>query len=72
MEKVTVIDKIEIVETGHVQVRRVTRIVEDGHTIATTETHRHVLAPGDDLSAEDPRVAAVARAVWGVEGAAHG
>ena len=63
LQEESVIDKIEVVETGHVQVRRADRVVRNGQVIATT-FHRHVLAPGDDLSREDPRVRAVAQAAW--------
>lgn len=63
MEKIVSIDQIEIVASGHVQVRQATRIIEDGKEIAKTY-HRHVLAPGDDLSKEDARVRAIATAAW--------
>jgi hypothetical protein len=60
------IDRIEIVASGHVQVRRVDTVTRNGRVIARTY-HRHVLAPGDDVSHEDPRVAAVARAAWAAQ-----
>lgn len=62
----SVIDKIEVLASGHVQVRRATRILRDGELIAETY-HRHVLAPGDDVSTEHPRVAAIAHAAWSVK-----
>ena len=62
LEKQTVVDKIEATEMGHVQVRTATRIVEDGNVISES-FHRHVVAPGDDYSAEDPKVQAVCAAV---------
>jgi hypothetical protein len=64
LEKVSVVDKVEVLENGHIQVRTATRIVEDGETISTTY-HRHVLDQGADLSNEDPKVVAIANAVWG-------
>jgi archaellum component FlaF (FlaF/FlaG flagellin family) len=63
LEKVSVVDKIEVVENGSVQVRTATRIVEDG-TVISTNYHRHVLSPADDLTGQDARVVAIAQATW--------
>lgn len=63
LEKISVIDQIEVTELGHVQVRRADKIFEDGKEISKTY-HRHVLSPGDDLTGQDDRVQAIARAVW--------
>jgi len=54
-------DKIEIVK-NHVQVRVATVIKRDGEEISRS-FHRHVVAPGDDYSAEDAKVQAVCAAV---------
>lgn len=59
----SVIDQIEVTRQGFVQVRRADLVFRDGVEIAKTY-HRHSLAPGDDLSNEDAKVAAVAQAVW--------
>jgi hypothetical protein len=60
-----IIDKIEIVGDVYpmVQVRRADVIEKDGVEIARS-FHRHTLAPGDDISGEDPKVQAVCAAVW--------
>lgn len=58
LEKQTVVDMIEIVENGSVQVRTATRIVEDGNVISNNY-HRHTINPGDDYSGEDARVQAI-------------
>lgn len=63
LEKVEGIDKIEVLESGHIQVRKVVRIMEDGQEIGKVY-HRHVLTPGDSLSGESTRVIAVANSVW--------
>ena len=63
LEKVVVIDKIEVVENGIIQVRQRTDIVEDGNTISSSY-HRWTLAPGDSTTGQDARVVAVANAVW--------
>ena len=61
LEKVTVVDRIEVLENGCVQVRTKTAIMEDGKQISGS-FHRHVVAPGDDYSAEDARVKAICAA----------
>ena len=70
--KETVVDKIEVLEMGQVQVRTATKIVEDG-TELNRSFHRHVVVPstktgdtwGDtDISGEDARVQAIATATW--------
>ena len=66
LEKQTVVDKIEVTENGHVQVRTATRIVEDGSVISTSY-HRHVVAPGQDYSGEDARVQAICGATHTAE-----
>ncbi len=63
LEKKLVIDQIEVLRSGTIQVRRADLIIEDGKEIAKTY-HRHCLAPGDDLAGQDERVSAVAQAVW--------
>ena len=59
----SVIDKIEVLEDGQIQIRRADRVLKDDVKISEAY-HRHVIAPGDDLSKEDPKVKAVAEAVW--------
>jgi hypothetical protein len=59
----TITDKIEVIENNSIQVRTANIIEKDGTEIART-FHRHVLAPGDDLTNQDPKVQAIANAVW--------
>lgn len=61
LEKNVVVDLIEVLEGGVVQVRTKTAILEDGEQISGT-FHRHVVAPGADYSAEDARVQAICAA----------
>jgi len=61
LEKVEIVDRIEVVENGAVQVRTKTAIMEDGKQISGTY-HRHVVAPGDDYSKQDARVKAICAA----------
>jgi len=63
LTKETVIDKIEVLENGSIQVRSCIRVLEDGE-ILSQSYHRHVLQPGDDLTDEDPKVVAIATAAW--------
>ena len=62
LEKIEVVDLIEAVENGCVQVRTATRILDDGVTVSSS-FHRHVVAPGDDYSQEDPKVQAICAVV---------
>jgi hypothetical protein len=61
LEKIEVVDRIEVLENGCVQVRTKTSIKEDDKEISST-FHRHVVAPGDDYAAEDARVKAICKA----------
>ena len=63
LTKETVVDRIEVLELGQVQVRTATRVLEDGVALSSS-FHRHVLAPGDDLSEQDAKVSAIATATW--------
>ena len=53
----------EVTENYFIQVKRIDKVLKDGEVISSTN-HRHVLAPGDDLTNEDSVVIAVANAVW--------
>lgn len=55
-----------ITELGHIQVRKITRIME-GDTEITRLYHRHVLKPGDDVSNEDDRTKVLAATLWDAE-----
>lgn len=61
LEKVTAVDRIEIIESGVVQVRTRTSIMEDGKQISSS-FHRHTITPGDSYSGEDSRVQAICAA----------
>ena len=75
LTKEIIVDKIEVLEMGQVQVRTATRVLEDGVALSSS-FHRHVLSPsvkidgswGDtDISGEDARVQAIANATWTAE-----
>jgi hypothetical protein len=62
LEKQIVIDRIEVLENGCVQVRQKISIVENGLEISAT-FHRYVVAPGDDYDQESDRVKAICQIV---------
>lgn len=66
LEKVISVDRIEVVESGVVQVRTKTAIMEDGKQISGT-FHRHSVVPGADYSGEDTRVQAICAATHTAE-----
>ena len=70
--KETVADKIEVRETGRIEIRTATILKEDGKEI-TRSFHKHAIDPSDkssgswedtDISSEDARVQAIANATW--------
>ena len=63
LEEKSVVDKIEVLFNGSIQVRRRDQVLKDGTEIAATY-HRHVLVPGDNLTDQDPRVVAIANVTW--------
>ena len=79
LTKETVVDKIEVLEKGNVQVRTATRVLEDSVELSSS-FHRHVIAPqvrsgyekdesagtwaATDVTGEDARVAAICTASW--------
>lgn len=66
LEKIQIVDRIEVLENGCVQVRTRTSIMEDGKQISGS-FHRHVVAPGDDYSGEDARVQSICAATHTAE-----
>ena len=66
LEKIEIVDRIEVIENGTIQVRTKIAIKEDGVEISS-KFHRHVVAPGDDYSQEDAKVQAICSAVQTAE-----
>lgn len=62
LEKIEVVDRIEVIESGVIQVRTKTAIKEDGVEISS-KFHRHVVVPGADVSGEDAKVQAIAASI---------
>ena len=63
LTKEQAIDKVEVVENGTIQVRQVTRIMEDGKELSSSY-HRWSFAPGSDISEMPANVQAIATAAW--------
>ena len=66
LEKIEVVDLIEVVENGCIQVRTKTAIKEDGVEISS-KFNRHVVVPGADYSEEDAKVQAIAASIHTAE-----
>ena len=62
LEKLEVIDSINVLESGHIEVRQATKILEDGKELSKSY-HRWVISPGDEISAQDKKVQDIAKAV---------
>lgn len=63
LSKQVVIDKIEVIENGSIQVRQVTRIMEDGEQLSSSY-HRWILVPGQDVTDQPANVQAICQAAW--------
>ena len=72
LTKEIVVDKIEVLEMGQIQVRTKTTVLEDSVELSSA-FHRNTLEPttkdsgswaDTDISGEDARVQAVANATW--------
>jgi hypothetical protein len=63
LTKETVVDKIEVLENGTLQVRVAVRVLEDGEVLSQS-FQRHTLTPGADTTNEDSKVVAIANATW--------
>jgi len=66
LEKIEVVDLVEVVENGSIQVRTKTVIKENGVEISS-KFHRHVVVPGADVSGEDAKVQAIAASIHTAE-----
>jgi hypothetical protein len=63
LTKDTVIDKIEILEDGVIQVRRAMRVLEDGVLVGERYA-RNVHPPTTDPASLPNKIAAIANIVW--------
>ena len=63
LTKEIAIDKIEVLENGIVQVREVTRIMEDSKELSSSY-RRWILNPAQDLTGQPANVVAICNAAW--------
>jgi adenosine/AMP kinase len=59
-----VIDKIEVIRDGSLQIRQAYTVLKDGVAVCEPSFSRWVRHPGDDVSDQDQRVQAIAAATW--------
>lgn len=53
----------QITENGQIQVRQITRVLEDGKELSKSY-HRHVVTPIDNVENEDERTKLIASAIY--------
>ena len=66
LEKIEIVDRIEVIENGSIQVRTKTAIKEDGIEISS-KFRRHVVVPGANVTGEDAKVQAIAASIHTAE-----
>ena len=65
LQQKLIIDLIEIVSNGIIQVRKNNQIIDDStNSIVASSYQRLSLTPGQDLTGQDPKVVAIANATW--------
>lgn len=63
LEKQESYSQIELKESGHIQLRKTTTVLEDGEVLSQAH-HRSVVTPLDDISDLPDNVQAVCNAFW--------
>ena len=64
LEKIQIVDQIEVVGEYAIQVRQATKVMDDGVQIGGVSYHRHVVHPNSDWSNEDAKVIKIADALF--------
>ena len=64
LEKVTEVDKIEVVGDYSIQVRQATKVMDNGVQIGSSSYHRHVVHPNSNWSGDDAKVKKIADALF--------
>jgi hypothetical protein len=64
LEKVVVVDQIEVVGEYSIQVRQATKVLDDGKQIGGVSYHRHVIHPNSDWSNDDAKVKKIADSLF--------
>lgn len=63
LEKQEIYSKIEVIESGQVQLRKTIKVLEDGQVISQSH-HRSVVTPLDDITSLPQNVQDVCNAYW--------
>jgi hypothetical protein len=63
LEKQESYSKIEVLESGVVQLRKTTKVLDDGEIISESH-HRSIVKPNDDISHLPENVQAMCNAYW--------
>lgn len=63
LQEIIQVDQIEVIYNNSIQVRTASIIEKNGKEISKS-FHRHVVCPGDSIENEDPKVQAIANAIW--------
>jgi hypothetical protein len=66
LTETTKVDQIEVLENCTLQIRTATIITKDDQELTRT-FFRTSKAPGDNVSDQDPKVQAIANAIWTAE-----
>ena len=64
LEKIQVVDQIEVVGEYAVQVRQSTKVMDDGVQVGGETYHRHIVNPNSDWSNEDAKVKKICDALF--------
>lgn len=66
LQQTVLIDKIEIIENGVIQVRQRNDIYDDTapNNIIASQYQRWVLVPGENISNQNSQIQSVANAIW--------
>ena len=64
LEKIQVVDQIEVVGEFAVQVRETIKVMDNGVQIGGESYHRHVVMPDSDWSNEDAKVKKICDALF--------
>ena len=63
LEKQETYSRIEVLESGHIQLRLTTKVLDDGEVISQSH-HRSVVTPLDDITSLPQNVQDVCNAYW--------
>ena len=64
LEKVVEVDQIEVKGEYSIQVRKATKVLDDGKQIGGVSYHRHVVHPDSDWSGDDAKVKKIADSLF--------